>query len=45
MLSDQRMAFDHAMNALNTDIMGFDDNVEGEWLRRHIAATTEPCTA
>ncbi len=39
MLSDQRLAFDDAMNALKTDIMGFDDSVEGERLRRHIAAS------
>ena len=39
-LSDQRLAFDDAMNAaLKTDIMGFDDSVEGERLRRHIAAS------
>ena len=39
MLSDQRLAFDDAMNALRTDIMGFDDSVEGERLRRHIEAS------
>ncbi len=36
-LADQRLAFDDAMNALKTDIMGFDDSDEGERLRRHAA--------
>ena len=45
MLSDQRMAFDHAMNALKTDIRGFEDNVEGERSAATSRQPTEPCTA
>jgi len=38
MLADQRLAFEDAMNALKPDIMGFDDSIEGERLRRHMGA-------
>jgi hypothetical protein len=37
-LAADRLAFDDAMNTLKTDIMGFDDSVEGERLRRHASA-------
>jgi hypothetical protein len=37
LLAADRMAFDDAMNALKTDIMGFDASTEGERLRRHAA--------
>jgi len=36
-LATDRLVFDDAMNALKTDIMGFDDSIEGERLRRHMA--------
>jgi hypothetical protein len=36
-LAAERLAFDDAMNALQNDIMGFDDSTAGERLRRHAA--------
>ena len=38
-LEARHLAFDDAMNARRTDVMGFDDSVEGERLRRHIATS------
>jgi hypothetical protein len=38
-LAAERLAFEDAMNALRHDIMGFDDSVEGERLRRHMNAS------
>ncbi len=36
-LAADRLVFEDSMSGLTTDIMGFDDSVEGERLRRHMA--------
>jgi hypothetical protein len=38
-LAARHRAFDEHMNARRADVMGFDDSMEGERLRRHMAAS------